>query len=179
MNRKPRIEVAIPWMIRRNMPDVLEIEELSFPYPWLEEDFIRVLRCRNVIGMCAIVPSTEERDLADRLKYKPGDPVVGFMLYELHRRHIELLSIAVHPDWRRRDVAAQMIDKLKGKLHHERRNRIIADVSEGNLDAQLFFRDIGFRATDVLRDHYIEQEIEGDAYRLQYRLPMKSAVTSF
>ena len=48
-------EVHIRWMIRRDMPGVLEIEKLSFEYPWTEEDFIRCLRRRNCIGMVVMV----------------------------------------------------------------------------------------------------------------------------
>jgi len=45
--------VHIRWMIRRDMPEVLEIEDRSFEFSWSEEDFIRCLRQRNCIGMVA------------------------------------------------------------------------------------------------------------------------------
>ena len=45
--------VHIRWMIRRDMPEVLAIEHASFEYPWCEEEFLRVLRQRNCIGMVA------------------------------------------------------------------------------------------------------------------------------
>ena len=47
-----------------------------------------------------------------------------------------------------------MCGKLFGKLSHERRNRIMLEVRETNLDAQLFFKNLGFRAISVLRDFY-------------------------
>ena len=47
------VNVHIRWMIRRDMPEVLQIERTSFEYPWSEEDFIRCLRQRNCIGMVA------------------------------------------------------------------------------------------------------------------------------
>ena len=45
--------VHIRWMIRRDMPEVLDIENRSFEFSWTEEDFIRCLRQRNCIGMVA------------------------------------------------------------------------------------------------------------------------------
>ena len=42
-----------------------------------------------------------------------------------------------------------MVDKLLENLH-ERRNRIMLEVRETNLEAQLFFKSIGFRAISVL-----------------------------
>ena len=143
--------VHIRWMIRRDMAGVLEIEKLGFEFSWSEEDFVRCLRQRNCIGM---VCEYEER-------------VVGFMIYELHKNRIHVLNFAVHPDFSRRAVGRQMMDKLIGKLSSQRRNRIMLEVRETNLSAQLFFRSMGFRAISVLRDYY-DDAIE-DAYLMQFR----------
>ena len=73
---KQELSTHIRWMIRRDMPEVLAIENLSFEFPWSEEDFIRCLRQRNCIGM---VSEHEEQ-------------VVGFMIYELHRNRLHVLN---------------------------------------------------------------------------------------
>ena len=91
--------VHIRWMIRRDMPEVLAIEHASFEYPWCEEEFLRVLRQRNCIGMVA----------------EHGERIVGFMIYELHRNKIHVLDFATHADFRRRGVGRQMIGKLVGQ----------------------------------------------------------------
>ena len=44
-----------------------------------------------------------------------------------------------------------MIAKLIAKLSSQRRSRIVLEVRETNLAAQLFFRENGFRAVSVLR----------------------------
>ncbi len=143
--------VHIRWMIRRDMPEVLTAETSSFEFPWSEEDFIRCLRQRNCIGMVA------EYD----------EQVVGFMIYELHKNRLHILNFAVNPEFRRRGVGEQMVGKLISKLSHQRRNRIMLEVRETNLAAQLFFRQAGFRAVSVLRDFY-DDTIE-DAYLMEYR----------
>ena len=50
---QPSIDVHIRWMIRRDMAEVLAIEQASFEFPWKDKDFLRCLRQRNVIGMVA------------------------------------------------------------------------------------------------------------------------------
>ena len=150
-DQKQEVRVHIRWMIRRDMPEVLAIESQSFEFPWLEEDFIRCLRQRNCIGMVA------EHD----------DRVVGFMIYELHKTRIHVLNFAVAPEYRRRGVGSQMIAKLIGKLSTQRRSRIVLEVRETNLAAQLFFRENGFRAVSVLRSYY--DDTPEDAYLMQYR----------
>jgi ribosomal-protein-alanine N-acetyltransferase len=143
--------VHIRWMIRRDMPAVLGIENKSFEFSWNEEDFIRCLRQRNCIGMVA------EED----------DKVVGFMIYELHKNRLHILNFAVEPGQRRGGVGLAMVSKLLGKLSQERRNRIMLEVRETNLEAQLFFKSIGFKAVSVLRDFY--EDSDEDAYLMQYR----------
>ena len=95
------------------------------------------------------------------------DRVIGFMVYELHKDHLHVLNFAVHPDLQCQGVGRQMAEKLIGKLSHERRNRISLEIRETNLDAQLFFRNLGFVATDVLRDHY--EDTTEDAYLMVFR----------
>lgn len=147
-NERP---IHIRWMIRRDMASVVGIEESAFEFAWCEDDFIRCLRQRNCIGMVA------EQD----------DRVVGFMIYELHKNRLHILNFAVSPDARRGGVGQAMVAKLLGKLSHERRNRIMLEVRETNLDAQLFFKTIGFKAVSVLRDFY--EDSDEDAYLMQYR----------
>jgi len=153
MDSKKEIEinVHIRWMIRRDMPEVLKIEQSSFEFPWSEEDFIRCLRQRNCIGMVA---EYDER-------------VVGFMIYELHKDQLHVLNFSVRPDVRRSGVGMQMVNKLIGKLSQQRRNRIVLEIRETNLAAQMFFKNLGFVAVSVLRDYY-DDTVE-DAYVMQYR----------
>ena len=149
--QKQEVRVHIRWMIRRDMSEVLDIESQGFEFPWLEDDFIRSLRQRNCIGMVA--------------EYE--DHVVGFMIYELHQNRIHVLNFAVADDYRHCGIGSQMIAKLSAKLSTQRRTRIILEVRETNLAAQLFFRENGFRAVSVLRGYYADSP--EDAYIMQYR----------
>jgi len=151
-DRDAPIGIHILWMIRRDMPDVLEIENRSFEFSWSEEDFIRCLRQRNCIGMVA------EHD----------ERVVGFMIYELHKNRLHILNFAVHPEFRRRGVGTGMIRTLIGKLSPQRRNRILLEVREANLVARRFLKSCGFRWTGVLSDFY--QDCTEDAYLMEYRI---------
>ena len=155
------IQTYIRWMIRRDMPEVLKIENHSFEYPWNEEDFIRCLRQRNCIGMVA-----EYNEL-----------IMGYMIYELHKDRLCLINMAVHENWRKQGVGQALIDKLYGKLSFQRRDRIILEIRETNLAAQLFFKQVGFKAIEILAKAY--DETDEDAYLMvrRYR-PESQAVLS-
>lgn len=143
--------VHIRWMIRRDMPDVLAIESRCFDSPWSEDEFIRCLRQRNCIGMVAEI----------------GDRIVGYMIYELHKKRLDILNFAVDPDHQLRGVGRAMIGNLKGKLHPDRRCEISAFVVDNNLDAQLFFKAMGFRATAIIPG-FFENAPNCDAYRMSF-----------
>jgi len=147
-----QLRVHIRWMIRRDMPEVLQIEQRSFDYAWTEEDFLRVLRQRNCIGMVA----------------EQGEKIVGFMVYELHKTKLHILNFAVHPEHRRAGIGSEMVSKLVSKLSSHRRTRITLELRETNLPAQLFFRGQGFLALRVLRAYF--DDTGEDAYYMQYQL---------
>lgn len=150
--RNPRCDVQIRWMIRRDMPEVLEIEQQSFEFAWTEEDFLCCLRQRNCIGMVA---EHQER-------------IAGFMIYELLKSKLHVLNFAVAPWCRRQGIGTQMIEKLAHKLAQQRRNEIVLEVRERNVGAQLFFRNQGLKATGVLRNYY--EDTAEDAYVMRFYL---------
>lgn len=155
MKMESDVNVHIRWMIRRDMPEVYEIDSSVFEFPWAEEDFLRCLRQRNCIGMVA------EFD----------EQIVGFMVYELHKDQIHVLNFATRVDSQRQGVGRQMVNKLTAKLSRQYRKQIVLEVRETNLSAQVFFGKCGFKATSILRDYY--NETCEDAYVMRYEYGLK------
>ena len=143
--------VDILFINNRHIPEVLVIENDSFEFPWQKENFICCLRQSNHRCMVA----------------EHEDRVVGFMIYELCNTRIEILNLAVAADFLRQGIGTQMVSKLIGELSSQHRTRIILEVRETNLVAQLFFRSNGFRDITVLREFY--EDTPEDAYSMQYR----------
>jgi len=151
-DQQGELTVQIRWLIRRDMPEVLEIEQSSFAAPWSEEDFLGYLRQRNCIGMVA----------------EYNQQIVGFMIYELHKARLQVLNFACSANHRRLGIGSQMVAKLVDKLSQQRRQEILLEVRESNLEAQLFFKKLQFRAVRVLRRHF--DDTTEDAYVMRYRL---------
>jgi len=147
---KERIEPHIRWMIRQDMIEILWIEGQSFDHPWSEDEFVMFLRERSHISMVA----------------EYHNEIVGYMMYELLRKELHLLNLAVSPDFLRSGVGTAMIKRLIGKLTQRRRNRIITHVTETNLAAQLFLREQGFQATTIHRQAFLGR----DEYQMEYHL---------
>lgn len=140
--------VSIRWIIRRDMPAVQAIERASFDCPWGYDDFLDALRQRNCIGTVA----------------EHEGQIVGYLLKEFDKTSYSILNLAVAPKWRRREVATQLVGKMKSNMI--RRDRISATVRDSNLVAHLFLRSQRFRATTVLPAHQFE--MSEDAYVFEY-----------
>jgi [ribosomal protein S18]-alanine N-acetyltransferase len=146
-------KLSIRWLIRRDMDEVLSIENRCFQFPWTEEEFLITLRKRNCIGVVA-------EDQEDR--------VLGFMLYELYKDKLRILNFAVDPDNWRTGIGRQLCERLIDKLSQQRRKRISVEVRESNTKSHLFFQSMRFKAINVWRNHY--RENNEDAYLFQYSL---------
>lgn len=137
-------------MIRRDLPAVLEIDA-SAHQPWSKDELLKFLKKRNGIGMIVEL----------------GEKIVGFVIYELHRKSIEVHRLAIHPDWRCRDAGSELIRKMIGKLSVQRRDLMVFDVPETCLDLQLFLRSQGFLAAGIEHGWFEGGE---DAYCFEYKL---------
>ena len=133
------MKIFTRWMLKRDIPTVLAIDRESFVFWWPEERFIQNLRQRNCIGIVA----------------ECDKQIVGFMLYDLNKHDIQLLRMAVDPDFLRQGIGTKMINKLKGKLTPARRHTLRINVPDGMLGAQLFFKAVGMRAVEVLESEYV------------------------
>lgn len=151
------LKVDIRWLIRRDMREVLCIEDESYEFAWSEVDFLNALRQRNCIGMVA--------------EYK--HQVVGFMIYELHRHMIEVLKFAVDPEFRHRGIGHQLARRVIDKLTQQHRREVLITVRESNLPALLFLRKSGFRAESILQNHF--WECEEDGYVMSYKLERRDS----
>lgn len=149
--RSTSVATRIRPIEQRDMPQVYGIEAANFPYPWSDLDFVRCLRQRNCSGMVA------ER----------GGKVVGFMVYEFHCKRMHLLNLAVHAACHRQGVGSSLIRDLHSHLGN-RRKSLMLECRETNVDAQMFFRAMGFKAIALLKDFYDDRPDE-DAYLFRLR----------
>lgn len=142
-------------MVRRDFPEVPEIEHLAFPqFPWSEDDFLKVLRQRNCIGKVVEI----------------NGEVCGFVIYELCKGALEILNIGVHPSCWRKGIGSLMVDILKRQLSPTKRSVLAARVRETNVAAQLFFTHHGFRVYCTERQPF--EDSDEDAYLFVYEVPI-------
>jgi ribosomal-protein-alanine N-acetyltransferase len=117
---------------------LLEIEKVSFPEPWELEDFKSTLNDNKNVGLLV---ETHGR-------------LFGYLIYRLEQGQFNIISMAVAPDVRRKGIGRLMFEQVVLKLNPLKRTQICATASERSLDTHLFFKALGFKGVEVLRDFY-------------------------
>jgi len=128
----------IRWVIRRDMPEILGIDAASFADPWTEAEFNEHLSRRNGIGTVA----------------ETSGRVVGYIMYELHQRRLDLVRFAVAADVRGQGYGSRLLLRLKDRMLESSRSAIGCMVSEANVKAQVWLRSHNFRALSVEDDYF-------------------------
>lgn len=125
------------WGLRSDISAIHAINAASFEGDgWTPDDFLRALRQRNCISLVAT-----GLDMT----------VMGYVVYELHRDHLHVLSLAVAPELRGRGVGSAIIAKMKYKVVSHRRESLRVPVVETNTPTLLFLRNRGLRAANFDR----------------------------
>jgi [ribosomal protein S18]-alanine N-acetyltransferase len=146
------VEVGIRGLSIADLPSVIDIENSSSPSPWTEKDFDRHLRRKN---SAAFVVVSEGK-------------VIAFAVLEVFKEFFQLINFAVHPLYRRRGVGHGLITYITKQLIPTKRKRIIIEVRESNLAAQLFLRENKYRAVEIMQAHY--DDTGEDCFKMEFRL---------
>ena len=125
-------------MTSSDLGAVIEIERASFTYPWSTTFFLQELKVD-----CA-------RSLVALLDEKP----IGYMIYWLLPREIDVHNLAVDPAYRRRGIAKVLLETMIQQARRDGVNRITLEVRKSNSAAQNLYHALGFMAQGVRKGYY-------------------------
>lgn len=147
-----RQKLSIRWMNSADLKRVAEIEARSFVNGWKIDEFREIIRRQDVSANTAI--------LRGRL--------VGYLIYSLSSTKAGVMNWAVDEKYRRQGIGTELFHSMRWRcLRSQSRRKIVIDVWDRNLGAQLFLRSLDFKAAAIMDDFYIG----GDAaYRFVYDL---------
>lgn len=138
-------------MVRRDLPEVLAIEQACYKKPWTEAEFVNRLKGKGTIGMSL---RSEDGAVNGFMVYANGDRATLDLGDKAALDRITLVSLAVKPELHRQGLGSLMLDKLKYKAACGRRKEIVTLVHEGNLSAHLWLKANGFFCFKVGRKVY-------------------------
>ncbi|MCX6565146.1 MAG: ribosomal protein S18-alanine N-acetyltransferase [Candidatus Aminicenantes bacterium] len=128
-------------MSLRDLPEVLKIERLSFSNPWLSSTFEGEIQN---IGLSNPIVATDETT----------DRILGYLIYWIIRDEVQINNIAVHPDYRRRRIAEDMLRGMLDILEEQGIQFISLEVRAGNIAARTLYDKLGFKPIGLRKEYY-------------------------
>ena len=135
----------VPFRLR-HLDRILEIERASFGRDaWPRSLFLELYAdCRELFFVI-----------------KDGRRIAGYIATCVAARNAEIVSLAVHPDYRRRGLAAALLRRTLRALRDAGARRAELMVRTGNQAGARLYRTFGFRRVRTVRRYY---EDGGDGF---------------
>jgi len=129
------IGVGLRKALLRDLPQILEIEHLTFGKQW---DYYQFRASLEDIFLVAVDPQSAN--------------IVGFLIAcccEVAQRGL-ILRIAVHPDFQGQGIATQLIEKTFEELKRKGLKEVELDVDILKAGAQHLYEKLGFKVVEVI-----------------------------
>lgn len=95
-----------------------------------------------------------------------GATIVGYVVIKKGKKSLLLASVAVEPGMQRNGIGRKLVASAVDIALKNRMRSIYTSVPEVNLDAQLFFRECGYKATGAI----VEKPDSGTCYTMKFSL---------
>ena len=129
-----------------------ELHKVCFSNPWSLENFQQILSLPTTFGL--------------------GDHT-GFILCSDLGDTLEILTLAVHPDYRRQGVASHLLKSLQDFAHQQGHQKIFLEVNVTNTPAINLYLKNGFKQIGRRKDYYHKQGKSFDALCFAWQKPQQ------
>ena len=141
------LNVDIRKMEKRDLPAVMEIENLCFVAPWKEENFLSEMD--NQFANLWVIELSAEG---------VNKQVVGFSDYWQTFDSATICQIAVHPGIRRRQLGSALMDEIINDCYAKRVQNLTLEVRKSNQIAINFYKKHGFSEALIKEKYYSNGE---------------------
>ncbi len=130
-------------MRREDLPEILVIEHLSFSEPWTEEMFLHEVSSEGISDL-----------LVARANAESGPRIAGFLCAWIVAKELHINNIAVHPGYRRRGVASQLLLEMLRRARVKGATAAYLEVRASNDAAKALYQRYGFKLIGRRRNYY-------------------------
>ena len=140
------LHVTVREMEDKDLPAVMEVENLCFKHPWKQEDFVREIHENPYSNPWVLELGNTDESVVS---------VVGFCVYWQTFDSATICQIAVHPYLQRRQLGSAMMDEIINDCYAKRVRTLTLEVRKTNEKAIGFYKKHGFEEV-VIKPHYYE-----------------------
>jgi len=134
-----------------DLDKVMKIEKVSFPEPWPKTYFEKLYQ-RYPEGF--IVAENE------------GE-IVGYTIGQPKNNGAEIISLAVNPGWRRKEIGTILTNSLIDYFKKKGLRKIFLHVRTRNKAGISFYQNLGFKILKTIKNYYRNGD---DAYLMKRKI---------
>ena len=129
-------------MRKKDLAEVLKIERKCFEEPYSREIFEQELKIKA--AQLWVIPYRQK--------------IVGYIDFWLVASEMELVSIAVHPKFKRRGIGQYLMEEMFDYGCQHQASSIVLDVRKSNLKAQKLYGKFGFKKVGLRKKYYSDNQ---------------------
>ena len=130
--------MIITRMAQCHVSQIADLERLCFNDPWSENS----------------IASELNNKLSHWLVALDGEKVIGYVGSQTVLGETDMMNIAVHPDYRKRGIATELIQELINALNERNSHSLMLEVRESNDPAKELYLKMGFELVGIRKNYY-------------------------
>ena len=123
----------------KHLSDIIKIEKLSFNHPWSEMHFKKDIK---------------RKDISINWVMLEDGKTIGYIFGWLVENEYHLYNIAVHPNHRKKGIAAKLLLKLINSVKIKNAKKLFLEVRADNFPAKNLYKSFGFTALGIRKNYY-------------------------
>ena len=138
-------ELILDHATEADIASLLDVERLCFTRPWGHISFSAELAAESGYNCTA----REKRERSD-------NRLVGYLFFRVIADEMQIMRIAVAPDWRRQGIAGQILGRGLEKALEAGAAASFLEVRASNIPAMALYSGMGFRRIGQRPGYYPE-----------------------
>lgn len=130
--------MIITKMAQCHVSQIADLERLCFNDPWSENS----------------IASELNNKLSHWLVALDGEKVIAYVGSQTVLGETDMMNIAVHPDYRKRGIATELIQELINALNERNSHSLMLEVRESNDPAKELYLKMGFEMVGIRKNYY-------------------------
>lgn len=136
-----------------DLDDLVELERTCFAYHWTRDQFLIGLEQGGYIV----------------LGIRIDGQLVAYMAFSLIADEMEILNLAVHPDYRKKRLGSALMDRAFAICRTKGVSKSFLDVKESNIPAIAMYRKYGYEQFGVRKRYYPDTKEDALLFRYDFK----------